>query len=130
MREGCEENPTGAIASCLGEGGRQKTVVCKYTKWPASSVPAGSGRRKERAWRWETNALQRQPGPSEVGKGGERLEGSNVRIGKGAQNSRRPERNEGKLDQRETEGSRVQPEKVGALFPSCLSWVSGAQRRF
>lgn len=43
VREGCEENPTGAIASRLGEGGRQRTVVCKYAKWPASSVPAKSG---------------------------------------------------------------------------------------
>lgn len=44
VREGCEENRTGAIASCLREGGRQKTVVCKYTKWPASLCqPEGGG---------------------------------------------------------------------------------------
>lgn len=62
VREGCEENPTGAIASRLGEGGRQRTVVCKYAKWPASSVPARVEGEQELAK--STHCSKRQPGPS------------------------------------------------------------------
>lgn len=53
VREGCEENPTGAIASRLGEGGRQRT---------ASSVPARVEGERELAK--STHCSKRQPGPS------------------------------------------------------------------
>lgn len=76
VREGCEENPTGAIASCLGKGGRQKTVLCKYTKWPASSVPASRGRGNEQARGWETNTASTNRGHREAWKGDEGLEGN------------------------------------------------------
>lgn len=62
VREGCEENPTGAIASRLGEGGRQRTAVCKYAKWPASSVPARVEGERELAK--STHCSKRQLGPS------------------------------------------------------------------
>lgn len=63
VREGCEENPTGVTAaSRLGEGGRQRTVVCKYTKWPASSVPARV--EGERELVKSTHCSQPQSGPS------------------------------------------------------------------
>jgi hypothetical protein len=106
VREGCEENRTGAIASCLREGGRQKTVVCKYTKWPASVCqPEGGGDpSKPEAGKpgiaASTGAILKPGGGGGVRTWGEQCE----KWGKGSELLRVGKKMRGKLDQKEKRG--------------------------
>lgn len=114
VREGCEENPTGAIASCLGEGGRQKTVVCKYTQWPASLCqPEGEGERSDRARGWEAVAASTRA----ILKSGRGEEGISVRSGKGLQTPKGQKEMRGKRDQREKRGHQGSARESRTVFP-------------